>query len=134
MPLLSTKSLKQIVAGGFALALIVGTAIYYTWWNGHSGLDEEGDSGPKKVVELASHKGELEEGRPVRVTGVIRNTSDRELGRVKIDVRFFNGSGSQVGDTTAQNSGLGAGKEWQFEVPVVGDSVVRYEIDRVTWQ
>lgn len=70
----------------------------------------------------------------MRVTGLIRNTSDRELRRVKIDVRFFNGAGSQVGDTTAQTTSLGPRKEWQFEVPVVGDSVARYEIDRVTWQ
>lgn len=81
-----------------------------------------------------SHKGELEKGRPVQVTGVVGNTSDRRHGRVKVEVRFFNEADSQVGDTTAQTSGLGPGKEWRFKVLVVGDGINHYEIDRVTWR
>lgn len=129
----SVNDLRWI--GGLALttALLIGMVTYASW-NGRSGVYEEGDSGSEKAVELVSHKGELEEGRPVQVTGVVRNTSDRRHSRVKVKVRFFNEADSQVGDTTAQTSGLGPGKEWRFEIPVVGDGVARYEIDRVTWR
>jgi hypothetical protein len=70
----------------------------------------------------------------VRVKGVIRNNSNRTRDRIKVEVRFFDGDGVKVGDTTAQTNSLEPGKEWRFEVPIVGDSVARYEIDRVTWQ
>jgi hypothetical protein len=121
--------------GGVALtaALLVGAGIY-ALGDGRLIPNDEGDNGSEKAVELVSHKGELEKGRPVKVTGIVRNTSDRKHGRVKVEVRFFNKADSQVGDTTAQTSGLEPGKEWRFEVPVVGDSIARYEIDRVVWQ
>jgi hypothetical protein len=129
----SENALRWI--GGVALtaALLVGAGIY-ALGDRRPSPDEGGGSGSEKAVELVSHKGELEKGRPVQVTGIVRNTSDRRHGRVKVEVRFFDEAGSQVGDTTARTSGLGPGKEWRFEVPVVGHSVARYEIDRVIWQ
>lgn len=101
----------------------------------HSDLDSgDGTGDSSRAVDLVSHEGIIEETRPLKVKGVVRNTSEPRHGRVKVEVRFYNESGSQVGDTTAQASGLGSGKEWSFEVPVVGDSVARYEVDRVTWR
>jgi hypothetical protein len=124
--------MKQTAAGGIALVLIVGIGLFVFKGNGSS-LNDGADE-PGQAVELMSHEGEVEDSRPVRVTGVVRNTSERRHSRVKVQVRFFDEAGSQVGDTTAQTIGLRPGKEWRFEVPVVGDSVARYEIDRVTWQ
>lgn len=129
----SKNALRWI--GGVALtaALLVGAGIY-ALGDRRPSPDEKANSRSEKAVELVSHKGELEKGRPVKVIGIVRNTSNRRHGGVKVEVRFFNKADSQVGDTTAQTSGLGPGKEWRFEVPVVGDSVARYEIDRVVWQ
>lgn len=128
----STKALKQVVAGGAAVALVFGLGLYVFEDSGSSSDDGAANSG--QAVELVSHEGVAGETGPVKVRGVVRNTSDRKHGRVKVDVRFFNEAGSEVGDAATQTSGLGPGKEWRFEVPVVGDSVARYEIDRVTWQ
>jgi len=119
-------------AGGVAIATTLVVVVgLYTIGNEPT----EGGAGESETaVELVSHRGEVEEGRPSRVTGTVRNTSRRELGRVKVEISFYDGSGAQIGDTTAQTSGFGPGKEWRFEVPVPNDNVARYEIERVTWQ
>lgn len=118
--------------GGVAIATVLVIVVgIYTFGNEH-GEGESGES--EKAVELVSHRGEVEEGQPTRVTGIVRNTSPRKLRRVKVEISFYDESGSQIGDTTAQTSGFGPGEEWQFEVPVSTGNVARYEIDRVTWQ
>jgi len=127
---ISDNLLRGVGGVAIATALVVVVGIY-TIGNEPS-EDVAGDS--KKAVELVSHQGKVEEGRPARVTGTVRNTSRRELGRVKIEISFYDESGTQIGDTVAQTSGFGPGKEWQFEVPVPNDYVARYEIERVTWQ
>ena len=127
---ISDNLLRWVGGVAIATALVVVAGIYTIGNEPSAG--GSGDS--EKAVELVSHQGEVDEGRPARVTGSVRNTSRRELGRVKVEISFYDGSGAQIGDTTAQTSGLGPGKEWRFEVPVTIGNVARYEIDRVTWQ
>lgn len=127
----SANAPRWIGGVALAIALLVGVGIYAL--DGGVRPDEEG-TGSEQGVELVSHEGTLEDGSPAGVRGVVRNTSDRRHSRVKVEVSFYDGAGSQIGDTTAQTSGLGPGEEWRFEVPVTGDSVSRYEIDRVTWR
>jgi hypothetical protein len=126
---------QWIGVAAILVALLVGVAVYASWEGPRDGRASDGGSNEsEKAVELVSHEGELEDGRPARVRGIVRNTSDRTLSRVNVEVGFYNAAGSQTGDTTTQTSGLGPGKEWQFEVPVRRDSVSRYEIDQVTWR
>jgi hypothetical protein len=127
----SAKALKQIAVAGVAVALVVGIGIYVL---GDSGSSLGDDNESTKAIELVSHEGIAGETGPVRVKGVIRNNSNRTRGGIKVEVRFLDEAGVQVGNTTTQTSSLEPGKEWRFEVPIVGDSVARYEIDRVTWQ
>lgn len=127
----TSENLLQWVGGvAIATALVVVVGIYTIG----NELGEGGAGESEKAVELVSHQGEVEEGRPARVTGIVRNTSRRKFGRVRVEISFYGESGSQIGDTTAQTSGLGPGEEWHFEVPVTTRNVARYEIDRVTWQ
>jgi hypothetical protein len=126
----SDNLLRWVGGVAIATALVVVAGIYTIGSEPSEGVAGESE----KAVELVSHQGEVEEGRPSRVTGTVRNTSRQELGRVKVEISFYDESGAQIGETTAQTSGLGPGKEWRFEVPVPNDYVARYEIERVTWQ
>lgn len=127
----TAKNLLKWVGGlAIATALVVVVGIY-TIGTEPSEV-EAGET--EKAVELVSHRGEVEERGPARVKGTIRNTSRRKLGRVKVEISFYDETGSQIGNKAAQTSGLGPGEEWQFEVQVTTGNVARYEIDRVTWQ
>jgi hypothetical protein len=53
---------------------------------------------------------------------------------VKVDISLYDASDAKIGATSTSTTDLGAGEDWQFEVPVSEDSVARYEIERVTWQ
>lgn len=129
---IAKTTLQWIGGTAVAIALLVGVGIYVSMdW---TDTGKEDGSKTKLAVELVSHEGTLEDGRPRSVAGVVRNISSRELGRVKVEITFYNGDETEVGNTSTQTSGLEPEGRWQFEVPVTQDSVSRYEIDRVTWQ
>ena len=60
------------------------------------------------------------EGYSEGVRGVIRNISDRRLSYVEVSVYFYQGE-TRVSDSLDNTSELGAGVEWQFDAPYIGD-------------
>ncbi len=135
---MSKTTLQWVGGGALLIAVLVGVGIYVpkpAYFLGYEGSGSDVD-GPRseQAIELVSHQGIVGKSGPTGVKGIVRNTSGRKHGNVKVKVRFFDETGAQVGDTTARTSGLGAGREWRFEVPVVGVGVTRYEIERVTWR
>lgn len=123
---------RWIVGGSLvAIILLVAVGIYAS---GDSGTDSTDALDSQQGVALVSHEGTVEADGSLRVTGVVRNTSNQTHSRVKVDVSLYDKTDAKIGSTSTTTTGLGAGQEWQFEAPVSQDSVARYEIDRVTWQ
>lgn len=114
-----------------ALVLLIAVGLYAS---GDSGAGPEDAPGSQRGVALVSHEGTIGEDGSMRVTGVVRNTSNRTHGRVKVDITLYDASDAKIGSTSTTTTGLGAGEDWQFEAPVSEDSVARYEIERVTWE
>jgi hypothetical protein len=127
------KNNPRWVVGGSLVALVLLIAVgLYVSGNSSAGPEDAPES--QQGVALVSHEGTIEEDGSMRVTGVVRNTSNRTHGRVKVDVSLYDETEAKIGSTSTTTTGLGAGEEWQFGVPVPQDSVARYEIDRVTWE
>lgn len=114
-----------------AIVLLIAVGLYIS---SNSGADSEDAPGSQRGVALVSHEGTIGEDGSLRVTGVVRNTSNRTHGRVKVDITLYDQTDAKIGSTSTTTEDLGAAQEWQFEAPVSKDSVARYEIDRVTWQ
>lgn len=123
---------RWAVGGSIAVGVLLIVVGIYVWGKGSTSPEDALES--QQGVALVSHEGTIREDGSMRVTGVVRNTSDRAHGRVTVDISFYDETDAKIGSTSTATTGLGAGAEWQFETPVSLDSVARYRIDRVTWQ
>lgn len=114
-----------------ALVLLIAVGLYASG----DGTASSGDAPEsQRGVALVSHEGTVGAAGAMRVTGVVRNTSNQAHRRVKVDISLYDETDARVGSTSTTTENLAPGAEWQFEAPVSQDRVARYEIDRVTWE
>lgn len=114
-----------------ALVFLIAVGLYVSG----DGAARSGDAPEsQRGVALVSHEGTIGEAGSMRVTGVVRNTSNQTHRRVKVDISLYDETDAKVGSTSTTTENLPPGATWQFEAPVSTDRVARYEIERVTWR
>lgn len=67
-----------------------------------------------------------------KVTGTLRNNSNKEFSYVQVEFNLYDDTGAQVGSTFANINNLEAGGTWHFEGPVLEDRATQAKLKGIT--
>ena len=68
----------------------------------------------------------------VTITGIVRNTSGKDLSSVSIYFDLYDSSGNQIGSATDYISNLSANGTWSFEATGYEEKVARFEFRSIS--
>ncbi len=68
----------------------------------------------------------------VTITGIVRNTSGKDLSSVSIYFDLYDSSGNQIGSATDYISNLSANSTWRFEATGYEEKVARFEFRSIS--
>jgi len=71
-------------------------------------------------LEILSHNMDYNEYGNLIITGIAKNTKNRELSYAQIDVKFYDNEGNVISNSLDNINNLGAGETWKFEVMYLG--------------
>ena len=71
-------------------------------------------------LQILSHEKDYGEYGFLTVTGIAKNTRNRELSYAQVDVKFYDNDGNVIGNSLDNINNLGAGETWKFKVMYLG--------------
>lgn len=99
---------------------------------GNSGSTKTTEKKDKKMVEVVSKEEYTTDFHTPGVKGKLKNVSDRELGYVGVEVKFYDSEDTRLGESLDNTEDLSAGESWAFDAAALDVDPEEYDHYKMT--